>query len=97
MLYTDDDPRMLKEVAPMGERDGPIFISNHSKYGFNIRHFYWDWKAEEFKSSRKGVRITPTSVEPLLHALVDFVNEADIIPGRRFELIEMPQEEFDEG
>jgi hypothetical protein len=97
MKFTDDSPRMLKTVTPANVKDGPVFISNHSTYGFNLRHFYWNWQNEQFQASKKGISIEPGSVENMMEAIVDFVNEADIVRNRRFQLISMPVEDFEEG
>lgn len=96
MKFTDDSPKMLKTVAPVNAKDGPVFISNHSVYGFNLRHFYWNWQAEEFRASKKGISIEQGSVVQLMQAMVDFVNETDIVQNTRFQLIAMPVEEFEE-
>lgn len=82
MKFTDNNPKILEDVRPTSKREGPIAISNHSEFGFNIRHFYLDWRTQQFTATRKGVAFVPADVPVFLEALVEFINENDVLNGR---------------
>ncbi len=78
MKYTDDKPEVLTGIPVVGNRAGPIGISNHSKFGFNIRHYYYKWQSETFEPTQKGIMIDTQGFVPLMQALAEFARENDI-------------------
>lgn len=86
MIFTDDNPRMLKTVNP-NSGDNPVFLSNHSQHGFNIRHFYFAWKNNEFAATKKGIAIRSEDAPILVAEIVQFMNDCEILPGVTFELV----------
>ncbi len=86
MNYTDDEPTMLPDITPSSPSAGPIFLSLHSQFGFNVRHFYQHWQSGEFKATKKGIAIDPADAIPLVKEMLNFINEVEIYPGRRYRL-----------
>ncbi len=82
MNFTDDKPVILEDVRPIGKSDGPVALSNHSRFGFNIRHFYLDWKTHEYSATRKGVSFAPADLPIFLRELATFINANNIIPDK---------------
>ncbi len=95
MKYTDDSPSMLPEITPSAPSLGPIFLSLHSRYGFNVRHFYQHWQSGDWKATKKGISVIPADALPLVEAMVGFINENEIYPGRKFRVIEYTEEVTD--
>lgn len=93
MKFTNDTPRMLNSVQPAIHSHGPVFISNHDQFGFNIRHFYQDWSSGEWKATKKGVAVAPEDAPLLVAELVAFMNEVEIVPGVTYELVAHHEEE----
>ena len=79
MNFTDDKPMILEDVRPVSKREGPVALSNHSQFGFNIRHFYMDWKTHKYSATRKGVSFMPADLPIFLRALAEFINANNII------------------
>ena len=89
MRFTDDEPRMLQDINPAIPSSGPVFLSNHSELGFNVRHFYQHWQSGQWRATKKGIAVIPADAIPLVKEMVAFINEIEIYPGRRFELTEV--------
>lgn len=83
MKFTNDTPKILEDVRPTSKREGPIALSNHSEFGFNIRHFYLDWRTGQFNATRKGVSFMPADLPIFLTALETFINDNDVITGKK--------------
>jgi len=95
MRFTDDEPRMLQDINPAIPSSGPVFLSNHSQLGFNVRHFYQHWQTGQWRATKKGIAINPADAIPLVREMVAFINEIEIYPGRRYRLIEVTEETTD--
>jgi hypothetical protein len=87
MKFTDDNPEILEDIRPVGKNLGPVALSNHSQFGFNIRHFYLDWQTKEYKATQKGVAIVPADLEIFLAELETFINVNDILNGRAVTIV----------
>ncbi len=87
MKYTDDTPRMVTGVQPAGPSTGPVFLSNHRKFGFNVRHFFQNWEDGTWRPTKKGIGIVPLHAPILVEAMVEFMNEVEVTPGIRYELV----------
>ncbi len=92
MRHTDDEPRMLQNITPTVPSSGPVFLSNHSQLGFNVRHFYQHWQSGEWRATKKGIAIVPADAIPLVKEMIEFINEIEIYPGRRYKLVEVNEE-----
>lgn len=93
MKHTDDNPKILRTVSPAMKSQGPIGISNHSRYGFNVRHFYMDWQTDSWQATKKGVSVEPGDALQLVLEMIRFINEVEIYPGRRFRLTEVKDDD----
>lgn len=99
MKFTDDEPRILKNVNVVNPKQGPVGLNNHSKFGFNIRQYYLDWQTNEFKPGKNGIMIEPESALTLVEELVGFINDTGLHQGKRVTLIIGPDlpEDADNG
>ena len=95
MKFTDDEPRMLQDINPALPSYGPVFLSNHSQLGFNVRHFYQHWQSGQWRATKKGIAINPADAEPLVQEMVAFINEVEIYPGRKLRLTWVTEETTD--
>ena len=83
MKFTNESPMILEDIRPTSKREGPVALSLHSEFGFNIRHFYLDWKTGKFNATRKGVSFMPADLPIFLEALETFINDTDALNGRK--------------
>lgn len=87
MKFTDDSPKILMDIRPTAKSAGPVALSCHSKFGFNVRHFYQDWKTGEWHATQKGIAIFPADAVSLLNEMAAFINEVGILEGSTVKVV----------